>query len=195
MSTTTATTHPVTADELLTMPDRDEQGNYCLLELVRGEVRRMSPTGLEHGAICIEIAAVLWNFVKERKLGLVFAAETGFVVERNPDSVLGADAAFVSTERLADIENPEKFVPFAPDLAVEVLSPSNTVREMEEKIDLYFGAGSRMVWIVSPKRRTVSVYTSPLEVRILSERDTLEGGDVLPGFSYELSKLFAGVPR
>ena len=84
-------------------------------------------------------------------------------------------------------------MPFAPDLAVEVLSPSNTVREMEQKIDLYFGAGSRMVWIVSPERRTVSVYTSPFEVRILREQDTLEGGDVLPGFSYELSKLFAAV--
>ena len=193
MSTTTTTTHPVTADELLTMPDRDEQGNYCLLELVRGEVRRMSPTGLEHGAICAEIGAALWNFVKERKLGVVFAAETGLVVETNPDSVLGADSAFVSAERLAGVENLEKFVPFAPDLAVEVLSPSNTVREMDEKIDLYFGAGSRIVWIINPKRRTVSVYTAPLEVKILSERDTLEGGDVLPGFSYELSKLFAAV--
>ncbi len=195
MSTTTATTHPVTADELLTMPHRDEHGNYCLLELVRGEVRRMSPTGLEHGIICTKITAALRNFVEGKNLGVVCAAETGFVVEQAPDSVLGADSAFISSERLASVENPEKFFPFAPDIAVEVLSPSNTVREMEEKIDLYFGAGSRMVWVVSPKRRTVSVYTSPLEVRILGERDTLEGGDVLPGFSYELSKLFAGIPQ
>jgi Uma2 family endonuclease len=191
MSTTTATTHPVTADELLTMPHRDEHGNDCLLELVRGEVRRMSPTGFEHGAICSRIGAVLWNFVEEHKLGIVFAAETGFVVETNPDSVLDADAAFVSAERLAGVKNVEKFVPFAPDLAIEVLSPSNTVREMEQKIDLYFGAGSRMVWIINPKRRTVSAYTSPFEVRILGERDALEGGDVLPGFRYELSALFA----
>jgi Uma2 family endonuclease len=193
MTTTTTTTHPVTADELLMMSGRDENGHYCRLELVRGEVRRMSLTGFEHGVICLEIGRVLGNFVMEHKLGLVFAAETGFVVETNPDSVLGADVAFVGAERLAGVKNPEKFVPFAPDLAVEVLSPSNTVREMEEKIDLYFGAGSRLVWIISPKRRTVSIYTSPLEVKILSERDTLDGGDVLPGFSYELSKLFAAV--
>ncbi|HLM57936.1 MAG TPA: Uma2 family endonuclease [Pyrinomonadaceae bacterium] len=193
MSTTTTTTHPVTADELLTMSGRDEHGHYWRLELVRGEVRRMSLTGGMHGYICSEINAELRNFVKAHDLGIAFGAETGFPVERNPDSVLGPDCAFVSKERLKGVENFDKHVPFAPDIAVEVLSPSNTVREMEEKIDLYFGAGSRTVWIISPKRRTVSVYTSPFEVRILREGDTLEGGDVLPSFSYELSKLFAAV--
>ncbi len=192
-TTTTTTTHPVTADELLTMPDRDEHGNYCLLELVRGEVRRMSPTGGTHGYICFELGREIGTFIKAHDLGMGFSAETGFLVERNPDSVIAADIAFVSKERLKGVENFDKFIPFAPDIAVEVLSPSNTVREMEEKVDLYFGAGSRIVWIISPKRRTVSVYTAPLEVKILSERDTLDGGDVLPGFSYELSKLFAAV--
>ena len=193
MSTTTTTTHPVTADELLTMPHRDEHGNYCLLELVRGEVRRMSPTGGTHGYICFELGAELRTFIKARDLGAGFGAETGFLVERNPDSVLGADIAFVSKKRLKGIENFDKFIPFAPDLAVEVLSPSNTVSEIDEKIALYFAAGARMVWIVKPKQRTVSVYTSPFDVRILREGDTLDGGDVLPGFSYELSKLFAAV--
>ncbi len=193
MSTTTTTTHPVTADELLTMPDRDEHGNYCLLELVRGEVIRMSPTGGVHGYICSELGAELRNLVKAHDLGITFGAETGFLVERNPDSVLGPDSAFVSKERMKGVENFYKFIPFAPDLAVEVLSPSNTVSEMDKKIALYFAAGSRMVWIVNPERRTVSVYTSPFEVRILREGDMLEGGDVLPGFGYELSKLFAAV--
>jgi Uma2 family endonuclease len=192
-TTTTTTTHPVTADELLTMPERDEQGNYCPLELVRGEVKRMSPAGGTHGLLCARLAARLTVFAEDNQLGDVFGAETGFIVERDPDSVLGADASFVSRERMATVANVNEFLPFAPDLAVEVLSPSNTVSEMDEKIALYFAAGSRMVWIVNAKRRTVSVYTSPFEVRILREGDTLEGGDVLPGFSYELSKLFAAL--
>jgi Uma2 family endonuclease len=187
------TTRLVTADELLVTPHRDEHGNDCLLELIRGELKKMSLTGGTHGLICALLGAVLLQFVKPRGLGAVFGAETGFIVERNPDSVLGADAAFVSRERLETVENLDKFVPFAPDLAVEVLSPSNTAVEMDEKIALYFGAGSRAVWVVNPKRRTVSVYSSPFDVRILGERDALDGGDVLPGFSYQLSELFADV--
>lgn len=189
------TTRLVTADELLAMPPRDAHGNDCRLALIRGEVKTMSPTGGVHGILCIKLGAALLDFVEAHELGEVFGAETGFVVERAPDSVIGADLAFVSRERMATVENIYKFIPFAPDLAVEVLSPSNTVQEMDEKIAFYFAAGSRAVWIVNPKRRTVAAYSSEVEVRILGEAETLEGGDVLPGFSYELSRLFASVKR
>jgi Uma2 family endonuclease len=189
------TTRLITADELLVMPRRDEHGNDCCLELIRGEVKRMSPGGGTHGKLCMKLGAVLLAFVESNDLGAVFGAETGFTVERDPDSVLGADAAFVTKERLQSVEDEDKFLPFAPDLAVEVLSKSNTVAEIDEKIALYFAAGSRQVWIVNPKRRTVAVYSSPFDVRIFGEQDTLEGGDVLPGFSYELSKLFSSVKR
>src|SRR5215212_11577529 len=185
------TTRLITADELLVMPHRDEQGNDCILELFRGEVRRMSPSGITHGVFCTELAIEIGGFVKANDLGIVCGAETGFIVERDPDSVLGADVAFISHERLAKIENPDKFGPFAPDLAVEVMSPSNTAREMEEKVALYFGAGARAVWVFNPKKRTTAVYTSTTDVRILNEQDTLDGGEVLPGFSIELTKLFA----
>lgn len=185
------TTRPITADELLVMPHRDEHGNDCRLELIRGELKVVSPSKPLHGILCARIAAALSNFVEPRELGLIFGAETGCLVEHDPDSVLGVDAAYVSRERLESIENFEKFMPFAPDLAVEVLSPSNTVSEMDEKIAMYFAAGSRSVWVVNPKRRTVAVYTSPFDVRILGERDTLGGGDVLPGFALGLSNLFA----
>ena len=185
------TTRLITADELLVMPHRDERGNDFRLELVRGEVRRMSPTGITHGVFCTELAIEIGGFVKANDLGIVCGAETGFIVEREPDSVLGADVAFISHERLAKIENPDKFGPFAPDLAVEVMSPSNTTREMEEKVALYFGAGARAVWVFDPKKRTAAVYASPAEARVLDERDTLDGGEVLPGFRLELSKLFA----
>ncbi|HVF67023.1 MAG TPA: Uma2 family endonuclease [Pyrinomonadaceae bacterium] len=185
------TTRLITADELFVMPHRDEHGNDCRLELIRGEVRRMSPTGITHGFLCIEVGAEVRNFVKGHDLGIVCGAETGFVVERDPDSVIAADVAFISHERLATVEDPDKFGPSAPDLAVEVLSPGNRPGEMSEKIALYFAAGARAVWVFNPKKKTVAVYASPSDVRVLSEHDTLEGGEVLPGFRLELSKLFA----
>src|ERR1700753_3195200 len=122
------TTRLITADELLVMPHRDEHGNDCRLELIRGEVKIMSPTGLTHGILCTRGGAALHSFVRANNLGIVCGAETGFVVERDPDSVIAADAAFISRERLATIENFDKFGPSAPDLAVEVLSPGNTVK-------------------------------------------------------------------
>ncbi|MET0649379.1 MAG: Uma2 family endonuclease [Pyrinomonadaceae bacterium] len=185
------TTRLITADELLVMPHRDEHGNDCLLELIRGEVRRMSPTGITHGVLCTEVGAEIRNFVKEHDLGIVCGAETGFIVERDPDSVLGADVAFISYERLAKIENLDKFGPTAPDLAVEVMSPGNSPREMEEKVGLYFGAGARAVWVFNPKKHTATAYTSPSEARVFDEDEKFDGGEVLPGFTLDLAKLFA----
>jgi Uma2 family endonuclease len=189
-----ATTKLITADELLMMPHREGR-NDIRLELIRGELKKMSLTGAVHGILCVRIGVALEGFVELHDLGLVFGTGTGFLLSRDPDSVLGPDVAFLRKERLRDIENIEKFVPFGPDLAVEVLSPSNTVTEMDEKIALYFAAGSRSVWIVNPRQKTVAVYTSPHDVRILGVNDTLEGGEVLPGFALELSKLFAAVKR
>jgi Uma2 family endonuclease len=188
------TTRLITADELLVMPHRDEHGNDCRLELIRGELKVMSPSKLPHGILCARVAAELYGFVRERDLGVVVGAETGFIVARDPDTVLGVDAGFISHERLSTVEDLDKFFPSAPDLAVEVMSPSNTMREMEEKAALYFGAGARAVWVFNPKRRTAVVYSSS-GVRTLSEQDTLEGGEVLPGFTLELSKLFAAGKR
>ncbi len=179
----------MTADELLTLPTY-EDGNDYRYELIRGELKKMSPTKPLHGIFTAEIAAELIFFVRANNLGRVFGAETGFIVEQNPDTVFGIDVAFVSHERLATVENYEKFFPFAPDLAVEVLSPGNTVDEIDEKIAFYFAAGARLVWIVNPKRRTVTVYTSPRELRVYAEDETLDGGAVLPGFQCDLAKLF-----
>lgn len=185
------TTRLITADELLVMPPYDENGNQCRFELIRGELKVMSLAKPLHGIICSRLNFKLAGFVEEHDLGEAFGAETGFHVERAPDSVLGPDVAFVSRERLAAVENFEKYLPFAPDLAVEVLSPGNTRREMEEKIALYFAAGSRAVWVFDPKKRTAAVYTSPSEVRVFNEDERFDGGEVLPGFTLDLAKLFA----
>ncbi|MDQ3746805.1 MAG: Uma2 family endonuclease [Acidobacteriota bacterium] len=186
------TTRLITADELLTMPTY-VNGSDRRYELIRGELKVISPTKPLHGIVRARIAAALINLVEANELGMAFGAETGFVVERDPDTVLGVDASFVSREKLATVENWDKFFPFAPDLAVEVLSPGNIVKEIDEKVAFYFAAGSRAVWVINPKRRTATVYTSPSEFRTLGGQDTLDGGDVLPGFSLELSKLFAGL--
>src|SRR3712207_5653401 len=180
------TTRLITADELLVMPRRDEHGNQCRFELVRGELRTMSLAKPLHGVVCARLAFKLGGFVEEHDLGETFGAETGFLLERDPDTVLGPDVAFVSHERLAAVETFEKYFPFAPDLAVEVLSPGNTVREINEKIATYFVAGAQAVWVFNPKKKTAAVYNSPTDFHVLNETDALEGGDVLPGFRLEL---------
>lgn len=188
-----ATARLVTADELLMMPHRDEHGNDCRLELIRGALTTKELFSPAHGILCAKIAAILGAFVGTHGLGLVFGTGTGFLVEQNPDSVLGIDVAFVCYARLREDENLEKFLPFAPDLAVEVLIPNNTDSEIEERITFYFAAGAEAVWIFNPKQRAVAVYSSRFKAHIFGEHDTLRGGDILPGFELELSKLFDAV--
>lgn len=184
----------MTADELLALPNYVD-GSDRRYELIRGELRTVSPTKPLHGVICGRLTVKVGNFVEEHELGEVFGAETVFRVQTDPDSLIATDMAFVSKERLATAETLEEFFPFAPDLAVEVLSPSNTVSEIDEKIALYFAAGSRAVWIFNPMRRTVAVYRSPFDVRILGEQDMLDGSEVLPEFTLNLSRLFAAVKK
>ena len=185
------TTRLITADELLVMPPYDENGKQCRFELFRGELKVMALAKPLHGVVCSRLSTKLGGFVEEHDLGETFGAETGFLLEHDPDTVLGPDVSFVSHERLAAVENFDKYFPFAPDLAVEVLSPGNTRREMEEKIAMYFAAGARAVWVFDPKKRTAAVYTSPSEVRVFSEGEPFDGGEVLPGFTLDLAKLFA----
>src|SRR5215213_4571341 len=169
------TTRLITADELLVMPPYDENGKQCRFELIRGELKVMSLAKPLHGVICSRLNFKLSGFVEEHDLGETFGAETGFLLERDPDTVLGPDVAFVSHERLAAAESFEKYFPFAPDLTVEVLSPSATADETNEKIKFYFAAGARAVWVFNPKKRTVAAYSSPTNVRILGEQDALDG--------------------
>ena len=121
----------------------------------------------------------------------MYAAETGFLLEQDPDTVQAPDIAFVRRERIEKAGRVEGYWIGAPDLAVEVLSPSDTVRRIEGKVAEWLESGSRLVWVVSPKMHTVTVYRSLTEIVVLTEKDTLDGGDVVPGFQIPIAEIFA----
>jgi Uma2 family endonuclease len=171
-------TRLMTADEFLLLPD-----DGLLHELVRGEVTTMSLPGGEHGEVAATILLLVGAFVKAHRLGKTYAAETGFLIERDPDTVRGADVSFVRRERLSQITNPQKHIPFAPDLVVEVLSPNDRSDEVQEKVQEWLSAGSQMVWVVDPRSRTITVHRAGSEPRVLTAEETIDGGDVIPGFS------------
>jgi Uma2 family endonuclease len=175
----------ITAEELLKM------GEMKRWELVKGELIQMAPAGYGHGRISLKIGRLLGNFAEERNLGVVCAAETGVITSRNPDTVRAPDAMFISNERLSDDIDPEHFLSIPPDLAVEVIFPSERWSEIEEKVEEYIKTGVRLIWLIDPRTRTVHVHRPPNEVRILKEDDTLTGEDVLPEFSVSIKALLA----
>jgi Uma2 family endonuclease len=177
----------MTADELLAMPD--DGFSY---ELIKGELIKVSPPpGHEHGLVTMNIAGPLYEYVKNKNLGKVYAAETGFLLEQNPDTVRAADVAFIRSERIEKAGPIKGYWVGAPDLAVEVVSPSDTVRRIEGKVAQWLEAGTCMVWVVSPRLHTVTVYRSLTDIETLTKNNTLDCGDVIPGFQISISEIFA----
>lgn len=176
----------MTADELLTLP----RGKYRY-ELVKGELLQMAPAGFEHGTVSMRFAIMLGQFVMTSRLGEVTGPDTGFKIASDPDTVRAPDVAFVRRERIQETGRPQGFWPGAPDLAVEVISPGDTYTAVEEKVNDWLEAGTRMVIVMNPRTRTMMVYRSPAEVTRLTESDTLALGDVVAGFSCRVSELFA----
>jgi Uma2 family endonuclease len=181
----TTTLQRSTASELYAMPD-----DGFRYELVKGELRRMSPAGWEHGVIVVNVTLLLGQHVKTNNLGACSGAETGFKIASDPDTVRAPDLAFVSRKRIPEGDATKKFWPGAPDLAVEVVSPGDTYSEVNEKVEDWLGAGASAVWIIDPRRRTVLVYRSMTDVTQLLEVDELDGGDVVPGFRCKVSEIF-----
>jgi Uma2 family endonuclease len=177
----------MTAEELIRLP----RGRFRY-ELVAGELRQMSPAGHVHGKIAARLAGALWRYVEENELGEVYAAETGFLLSTDPDTVRAPDVSFIRQERVDEVGDAKGYWPGAPDLAVEVNSPGDTVNEVEEKVEEWLGAGARLVWVVSPKLRTITVYRSREDITTLTEKDVLDGEQVIPGFSHPVAKLFRG---
>jgi Uma2 family endonuclease len=181
------TTRLLTAEELEKMPQSNAH-----VELVKGEILTMTPAGYQHGKIALYIGAAVLAFVRQNMLGEVYGAETGFILFRDPDTVRAPDAAFVSNERVAQQTRHEGFFNGAPDLAVEVVSPDDKDEEVEAKVLDYLQAGTGLVWVVRPRTRTITSYRSRTDIQLLTEGESLEGGDVLPGFSIGVRDIFEG---
>ncbi len=174
----------LTAEEFYALPD-DEMDH----ELVEGWVTSEPMPGTRHGRVVIQLALALGGFVRAKRLGLV-VNNAGFVLARDPDTVRGPDLAFVTKERVEEAGDVEGFFPGPPDLAVEILSPSNRPVEMRAKVADYLAAGTRLVWVVDPGGRKVRAYRSLLAPRVLGPHDELDGEDVLPGFRLRVAELF-----
>jgi Uma2 family endonuclease len=175
----------MTADDLLTMPDDGMRH-----ELVRGELRTMPPGGWGHGRRSLEIAASLNGFVNMHRLGGVVAGEVGFRLATNPDTVRLPDAAFIRIDRLEGINLDRGYYVGAPDLAVEVISPNDLYTEVDEKVAEWLEHGTRLVFVVNPRRRTVAVHRPGRDVRILGADDVLAGEDVVPGWTLPVREIF-----
>jgi Uma2 family endonuclease len=178
----------ITAEELLRRPD--DGSRY---ELIRGELHEMAPAGSEHGAIAFNLGRLLGNHVAKGELGQVYAAETGFKISSSPDTVRAPDVAFVARERVDAAGKVTGYWPGAPDLAVEVVSPNDVHTEVVEKSLSWLEAGCRTVLVVDPGQRTVTVYRSLEDIRILRAEagDAIDGGEVVPDWRLPLTELFA----
>jgi Uma2 family endonuclease len=177
----------ITAAEFILMPNPPDGSKQ---ELVRGEIVTMPPPGFKHGICQVNAAVLIRTHAKSHRQGRV-TVETGLVTEVDPDTVRGPDVAFWSFERLPEHLLPVGYPDVAADLCVEVLSPDKRLRKILEKLQEYFNRGVRLVWIIDPEERTVTVYRSAEEGKVLHETATLSGEDVLPGFSCRVAELFA----
>ena len=174
----------VTADELLRLPSDD-----CRYELVQGVLEKKALAGEQHGELAMALGWRLAQFVSEHGLGEVYAAETGFKLRTNPDTVCAPDAAFVSRARLEDAPTGKGYRQGPPDLAV-VVSPNDRPPEVAEKVYEWPFYGAAEVWVLDPERRNVTVYRPGEDLRILGEQDTLRS-PLLPDWALPLSELFA----
>jgi Uma2 family endonuclease len=186
--------NPVSEPEMtssyLTGNDLFALGNDWPAELIEGKRVYMSPTSYRHGRIELKIGRLLDRFVEQHRLGQVMVGEVGIYTRRHPDTVRGADVAFISNERLSQAQS-ENYLDVAPELIVEILSPNDRWRDVTDKLDEYFAVGVWGVWIVDPERRQVLAYRSPTEAKRFVAGDMLTGEKVLPGFSVPVDDLFS----
>lgn len=186
MSYSTTDDRLLTIEEFRRLPDDGTR-----MELVRGRVVREPPAGFEHGDVGMGLATRLRAHVKREGLGTVVGPDTGFILAEDPPTVRAPDAAFVRGENLEG-GRPEGYAPFAPDLAVEVVSPSNTLTQIQEKVLDYLDAGTSAVWVLEPGSRRITVYRSRSEIRILAPDEVLDGEEVVPGFMVRVMEVFEG---
>ena len=175
----------LTADDLLRLSGEGVRG-----ELIRGVLCETMPTGREHGQIVVNMVILLGNFIKPRRLGVLTASDSGVWLERDPDTVREPDIAFFAAETSPLDQRVTGYAEIAPDLVVEIASPGDTRRELNDKARMWLSFGTRLVWVVHPDPRTVEVHRPNHPVTTLSQAQALHGFDVLPGFTCQVSTLF-----
>ena len=182
---TTTQTKLLTADDLMRLYSKGVRG-----ELIRGVLCETMAVGGEHGEIVMNLGGEMRSFIKPRRLGRLAGSDAGVWLERDPDTVREPDLAFISSQKLPlNVRNPG-YYEVVPDLVVEVASPSDSRREVNDKAQMWLRNGVRLTWVVHPDTRTIDVHPEDGSVSTLTENDTLDGGDVLPGFTCPVSEIF-----
>jgi Uma2 family endonuclease len=176
----------LTAEEYARLPDDD-----YVTELVRGQVVREPFPSYLHASLQARLAERLVRHIREHRLQLSCTGPMGFVVERGPDTVRGPDLAVVRMDRVSSADH-EGFLEAGPDLAIEIVSPSNTAADIHQKVREYLAAGTRMVWVVYPKTRTVAVHEDVFSASFLTVDDELDGREVVPDFRLRVRAIFDG---
>lgn len=177
----------MTAEQVAELPEKPGVWHY---ELVDGELVELPGAGVIHALVAGLIYRLLHTFCSEHDLGIVLQDGVGYILARDPDTLRIPDVSFIARERISSESAPEGFSETIPNLTVEVMSPGNSALELRRKIRDYFGAGVSQVWVVWPDERTVSIYSGSMIPMELGPDDTLDGGDVLPGFSVRVADLF-----
>jgi Uma2 family endonuclease len=176
----------VTVEDLWEMPEKPG----VRFELVEGELVEVPGAGARQGLIAGLVCTLVHAFVRPRNLGIVLGDGVGYILGRAPDRLRIPDVSFVSRARIPEDGVPEGFWPMAPDLAVEVVSPNDRANDVQDKIGQYLAGGTRLVWVLWPRRRSVSVHAGHGLVRELGPEEELDGGEVLPGFRARVAELF-----
>jgi len=187
MSTSTAL---MTAEELMKLPT----GEGLRYELINGELITMPASGLPHGRVTMRLSAPLAQFIWDHGLGETFAAESGFKLTSNPDTVMALDFSFITKEHADVLGEQPGFLPGSPDLVVEVLSPDDRPSKVKQKTSRWLEHGAKQVWLVDPKKSTVTIYRSPSDSITFSGSDELQADDILPGFRLSLDRIFGPTP-
>lgn len=180
-----STTQLVTSEELFQSPT----DGYCY-ELVEGNLRMMSPAGARHGRLAYRISLLLGKHVETHQLGVVFAAETGFRIANDPDTVLAPDVSFVNQKRYAELEDELGYLPLAPDLVVEVVSPSDRFSRVEAKALAWLDAGCKLVLIVDPEAETLHSYRSRNQIQIFENGELVDCADAVTGWTLSVADVF-----
>lgn len=181
----------ISAEEFWEIAQRPENADQHM-ELIEGVIYTMPPAGEEHGSNGARFLFFIYGHVDSNKLGRVTTAETGYIVHTDPDgkqTILAPDVGFIAKARMTP-EPSRKYVSFTPDLAVEIMSPNDRAEDIHLKVNKYLQYGTRAVWVAYPETRTVVVHTKD-GAKTLDENDTLEGGDLLPGFTLRVGEIFS----